>query len=203
MPDAISRSPIAMPARGARGDLTPDEIRHVAAYVWAISQARGEPWTGGHASHVDRVPAGAATGTGGPGAAATARRHAGAAMMRRGAIRVAATLAALAGAAAAGCSPASGADAGHADAVSGAGPTARTDDVRASDAALRRAMADAGAWAANGRDYTNQRFSPLAQITAANVARLRVAWVYTHRRPARATRRRRWSSTARCTSRPR
>ncbi|HEY0777286.1 MAG TPA: cytochrome c [Gemmatirosa sp.] len=64
MPDAVSRSPIAMPARGARGDLTPDEIRRAAAYVWAISQTRGEPWPGGHELHSAYVvtPA-AATGT--------------------------------------------------------------------------------------------------------------------------------------------
>ena len=64
MPDAVSRSPIAMPPRGARGDLTPDEIRRVAAYVWAISQTRGEPWPGGHELHGALVatPA-AATGT--------------------------------------------------------------------------------------------------------------------------------------------
>ena len=63
MPDAISRSPIAMPARGARGNLTPTQIRRVAAYVWAIAQVRGEPWVGGHSSHADMVPAGAAVGT--------------------------------------------------------------------------------------------------------------------------------------------
>ena len=64
LPDVESRSPIAMPARGARGDLTPDEIRLVSAYVWAISQTRGEPWAGGHELHSAFVatPA-AATGT--------------------------------------------------------------------------------------------------------------------------------------------
>lgn len=64
LPDVESRSPIAMPARGARGDLTPDEIRRVSAYVWAISQTRGEPWAGGHELHAAFVatPA-AATGT--------------------------------------------------------------------------------------------------------------------------------------------
>lgn len=40
-----------MPARGAESNLTDDEIRHVAAYVWGISQTRGEPWPGGHQSH--------------------------------------------------------------------------------------------------------------------------------------------------------
>ena len=63
VPDALTRSPIAMPARGARGDLTEDEVRRVAAYVWAISGVRGEPWPGGHASHAGLVPAGSTKGT--------------------------------------------------------------------------------------------------------------------------------------------
>lgn len=63
MPDVLTRSPIAMPARGARGDLTEEEVRRVAAYVWAISAVRGEPWPGGHASHFGLVPAGATRGT--------------------------------------------------------------------------------------------------------------------------------------------
>jgi len=63
IPDSDTRSPIAMPARGAKWDLTPGQIRQVAAYVWAISQARGEPWPGGHASHVSMVPPGSTAGT--------------------------------------------------------------------------------------------------------------------------------------------
>jgi mono/diheme cytochrome c family protein len=51
IPDALTRSPIAMPPRGARSNLTDDEIRRIAAYVWAINQVRGEPWPGGHADH--------------------------------------------------------------------------------------------------------------------------------------------------------
>lgn len=51
MADAITRSPIAMPGRGAKGNLSQDDVSRVAAYVWAISQTRGEPWTGGHESH--------------------------------------------------------------------------------------------------------------------------------------------------------
>lgn len=61
--DSDTRSPIAMPARGARWNLTPGQIRAVSAYVWAISQARGEPWPGGHASHVSMVPPGSTAGT--------------------------------------------------------------------------------------------------------------------------------------------
>jgi len=52
-----------MPARGARGDLTRDETRRIAAYVWAISQVKGEPWPGGHASHQGLVPPGSTKGT--------------------------------------------------------------------------------------------------------------------------------------------
>ncbi len=51
MPDAQTRSPIAMPARGQHSDLTAEETRTIAAYIWAISQTRGEPWPGGHVLH--------------------------------------------------------------------------------------------------------------------------------------------------------
>lgn len=56
MPDRQTRSPIAMPPRGQHEDLNADEIRAIAAYVWAISQTRGEPWPGGHASHAPHDP---------------------------------------------------------------------------------------------------------------------------------------------------
>ncbi len=49
--DAQTRSEIAMPARGRHSDLDVAELRAVSAYVWAISQVRGEPWSGGHAYH--------------------------------------------------------------------------------------------------------------------------------------------------------
>jgi len=51
IPQVLTRSPIQMPPRGGRSDLTREEVRRVAAYVWAISQTRGEPWAGGHTSH--------------------------------------------------------------------------------------------------------------------------------------------------------
>jgi mono/diheme cytochrome c family protein len=63
IPDAITRSPIAMPARGARGDLTQEETQRLAAYVWAISVVRGEPWPGGHATHAGMAPPGSTKGT--------------------------------------------------------------------------------------------------------------------------------------------
>ena len=48
IPEEITRSPIAMPPRGAQSNLTADETRLVAAYVWAITHVRGEPWPGAH-----------------------------------------------------------------------------------------------------------------------------------------------------------
>ncbi len=63
IPDSDTRSPIAMPARGAKWNLTPGQIRAVSAYVWAISQARGEPWPDGHESHLSMVPPGSTAGT--------------------------------------------------------------------------------------------------------------------------------------------
>jgi mono/diheme cytochrome c family protein len=63
VPDEFTRSPIAMPARGARGDLTATEIQNIAAYVWAINAVRGEPWPGGHTGHAGLVPPGSTKGT--------------------------------------------------------------------------------------------------------------------------------------------
>jgi len=51
MPDKQTRSPIAMPPRGQHENLDATEVRTIAAYIWAISQTRGEPWTGGHRLH--------------------------------------------------------------------------------------------------------------------------------------------------------
>lgn len=57
IPEPVTRQTIGMPARGASSDLTPEETRLIAAYVWAISQTKGEPWSGGHRVH--GTPAGA------------------------------------------------------------------------------------------------------------------------------------------------
>src|ERR1700683_1811856 len=47
------------------------------------------------------------------------------------------------------------------------------------DAMLRSASADGGKnWLMYGRDYTDQRWSPLAQITTLNVKNLRAAGMY-------------------------
>jgi cytochrome c5 len=63
LPEAVTRSAIAMPPRGGKSDLSTDETWAAAAYVWLISQVRGEPWPGGHQTHVHMVPASALTGT--------------------------------------------------------------------------------------------------------------------------------------------
>src|SRR5579863_9156162 len=47
-----------------------------------------------------------------------------------------------------------------------------------SDQALRDAGQDAGEWLTNGRDYTEQRYSPLKEIDAGNVSKLGLAWYY-------------------------
>jgi cytochrome c len=48
IPEPVTRSSIAMPERP---DLSAEESRRIAAYVWAISQVKGEPWPGGHQTH--------------------------------------------------------------------------------------------------------------------------------------------------------
>lgn len=63
IPEAIARSAIQMPPLGGKSDLTADDSRAIAAYVWAISQTRGEPWPGGHPTHAAMVPPGSTTGT--------------------------------------------------------------------------------------------------------------------------------------------
>lgn len=49
--EGTTRSGEGMPARGKGGKLTATEMQRVAAYVWAISQVRSEPWAGGHTQH--------------------------------------------------------------------------------------------------------------------------------------------------------
>jgi mono/diheme cytochrome c family protein len=63
IPQVLTRSPIQMPPRGGKSNLSDEEVQRVAAYVWAISQTRGEPWPGGHASHGGMVAAGIDKGT--------------------------------------------------------------------------------------------------------------------------------------------
>jgi mono/diheme cytochrome c family protein len=63
IPESVTRSAIAMPARGAKGDLSTDELLEVSAYIWVISQVQDEPWPGGHRSHLNMVPAAALVGT--------------------------------------------------------------------------------------------------------------------------------------------
>ena len=63
IPEVVTRSAIAMPPRGGKGDLSTDELLEVSAYIWVISQVQGEPWPGGHRSHLNTVPAAALVGT--------------------------------------------------------------------------------------------------------------------------------------------
>ena len=56
------------------------------------------------------------------------------------------------------------------------GATRQTRTV--DDAALRNAARNSSEWLTVGRDYAEQRYSPLAQITAANVTKLALAWSY-------------------------
>ena len=51
MPEGRTRSPVEMPARGLDGNLKVAETRAIAAYIWSISQVKGEPWIGGHKLH--------------------------------------------------------------------------------------------------------------------------------------------------------
>lgn len=66
--------------------------------------------------------------------------------------------------------------AGRDTAAAAAAPAAAT--TASADTALRSAMADSTVWPSFGRDYTNQRYSPLTQISAANVRGLVPAWSY-------------------------
>src|SRR5688500_7595122 len=59
-----------------------------------------------------------------------------------------------------------------------AGARAREGSNAADDEALLGAMADSSNWASCGRDQTNQRYSPLGQLTPANVQDLQLAWNY-------------------------
>ncbi|MFI5320623.1 MAG: PQQ-dependent dehydrogenase, methanol/ethanol family, partial [Myxococcota bacterium] len=57
-------------------------------------------------------------------------------------------------------------------------PSASASPRVVDDARLAGADAEPGNWLAHGRTWREQRFSPLAQIDASNVARLAPAWVY-------------------------
>ncbi|HET7234168.1 MAG TPA: PQQ-binding-like beta-propeller repeat protein [Longimicrobium sp.] len=62
-----------------------------------------------------------------------------------------------------------------------AGFAARDEGASAyasADRDLQAMMREGSAWPSYGRDYTNQRFSPLAQINTGNVARLTKVWSY-------------------------
>lgn len=46
------------------------------------------------------------------------------------------------------------------------------------DSALQSAMRDSTQWPSYGRDFSNERFSPLSQINTGNVATLAPVWAY-------------------------
>jgi len=69
-------------------------------------------------------------------------------------------------------------DSTRAAASRGGAGAMESGDVARADSAVRRAIADSTAWPSYGRDYTNRRFSPLAQITPANASGLKLAWTY-------------------------
>jgi PQQ-dependent dehydrogenase (methanol/ethanol family) len=58
-----------------------------------------------------------------------------------------------------------------------ASPAARPAAAQDDDV-MRRAMADGSSWPSYGRDYSNQRYSPLSQITPVNIKDLKPAWHY-------------------------
>jgi PQQ-dependent dehydrogenase (methanol/ethanol family) len=58
-----------------------------------------------------------------------------------------------------------------------ASPAARPAAAQDDDV-MRRAMADGSSWPSYGRDYSNQRYSPLSQITPVNIKELKPAWHY-------------------------
>jgi alcohol dehydrogenase (cytochrome c) len=58
------------------------------------------------------------------------------------------------------------------------GTTNERSKIADDDRALRRAMADSSNWPSYGRNYSNQRYSPLSQINTANIQGLTLAWEY-------------------------
>jgi alcohol dehydrogenase (cytochrome c) len=58
-----------------------------------------------------------------------------------------------------------------------ASPAAHPAGADADDV-LRRAMADTSSWPSYGRDYSNQRYSALSQITPVSIKDLKLAWHY-------------------------
>ena len=66
---------------------------------------------------------------------------------------------------------------------------------------LRNTAEEPHNWLTYGGDYFSQRYSPLTQITPANVKSLALSWVSSVAAVPEAGRRRRSSSTASCTSR--
>ena len=60
-------------------------------------------------------------------------------------------------------------------AIEGAGPISAAEMT---DARMKAANDEKGSWLLHGRDYTNQRFSPLDSVTSENVKKLVPKWIY-------------------------
>src|SRR5579875_4204842 len=59
-----------------------------------------------------------------------------------------------------------------------AAPVARAENSGVSSQMLLNAGADSGEWLMYGRDYANQRFSPLTQITPDNIKNLQPSFAF-------------------------
>jgi glucose dehydrogenase len=70
-----------------------------------------------------------------------------------------------------------GCTSGDAGRRSAAGASAAVD-VPAAERARDSALRDTRQWPEYGRDFSNQRWSPLNQITSGNVGQLKPAWIY-------------------------
>jgi len=57
-------------------------------------------------------------------------------------------------------------------------PVLATAQINVPFERIRDAAKEPGNWLTYSRDYTGQRYSPLNQINAGNIAKLRVAWMY-------------------------
>src|SRR5688572_2746304 len=67
-------------------------------------------------------------------------------------------------------------EASSSEAAAAPANTATANIAAASSTAASAAPTEAGQWMSYGRDYSEQRYSPLNQITADNISQLGLAW---------------------------